>query len=80
MAAESLDKMTVWAIIGVMVVGVGVLVYANITLSQQLMSVQGDVAELKATAQALEEQLRDLSPAQRATARAAATFAPAKAK
>lgn len=76
MANETRIEATVWGLLAIVIFGMGLLVFANVTLSQQLAMVQGDLAELKATSMGMEAKLRSLgttrtpAPASDATASA----------
>ena len=75
MANETRIEATVWGLLAIVICGMGLLVFANVTLSQQLAMVQGDLAELKATSMGMEAKLRSLgthtpAPASGATASA----------
>ena len=60
MANETRFEATIWGLLAIVIFGIGMLVFANVTLSQQLASMQGDLAELKATSMGLESDLREL--------------------
>ncbi len=79
MANEKKFEGTIWGLLAIVVFGIGLLVFANVTMSQQLISVQGDLAELKATSLGLEARLRQIrSEHTRNPASGATAFAPAK--
>jgi len=60
MANETRFEATIWGLLAIVIFGIGMLVFANVTLSQQLASVQSDLAELKATSMGLESELREV--------------------
>jgi len=79
MANETRFEATIWGLLAIVIFGIAMLVFANVTLSQQLASVQGDLAELKATSLGLESDLRELKSERQKNRIAGATAAAAAA-